>query len=297
MQICKNLGISGGNYTIHTYEKPSHGWKHFLLINRRAFYQAVRENLPLFQYVLGPTITPEKLFTQLTNPKESFSSVFKDDKVLIGIVLGFGQQNALYGSRLETVDEYQYARESPPFKSIKMRLKEPATVGSSHSKVKISPSYGYPSLELEFEDLGNSMVISKDLVDSTPLIPWFSCLESKETDHLTRSYSRAQKRIQKALSSADFLEELCTQVFKNGKENNNSSFTEVEMETTFLHSLIGGAIFQGIETQDANWIESFIEGMRASDTGKSDDSALPSLFTSYQKASEELKAKQDLYCL
>src|SRR6185312_11450706 len=36
-KLCQKLGIQGQDYIIHTYEKPSYGWNHFLLINRKAF--------------------------------------------------------------------------------------------------------------------------------------------------------------------------------------------------------------------------------------------------------------------
>ena len=53
----------------------------------------VKSNLPLFQYILGPEVTPEKLLTKLTDPNESFHNVLNENKTLIGILLGFGTHN------------------------------------------------------------------------------------------------------------------------------------------------------------------------------------------------------------
>ena len=58
-----------------------------LIVNRRLFLETVKENLPLFQYVLGPSITPESLLTKLLSPKNGFLETLNDDKALTGIIL------------------------------------------------------------------------------------------------------------------------------------------------------------------------------------------------------------------
>ena len=55
-------------------------------------------------YVYGPQISAKKL-RALESTNEDFFSFMRNDKVLIGILLGFGLENALYVSRAEQIQE------------------------------------------------------------------------------------------------------------------------------------------------------------------------------------------------
>jgi len=94
--VWKALNFKQSDIIVHVYDKPDSLAK---------------------VWVLGPNVTAEGLLEQLTNPRETFYSVLKDDKVLIGILLGFGPQNAIHVSRLENLEEMLYSAETPPFKS------------------------------------------------------------------------------------------------------------------------------------------------------------------------------------
>src|SRR5271170_6141243 len=174
LKIWQKLPRKSQKYYIHLYEKGGRGWRDIVLINREAFINVVKENLPLFQYVLGPGVSPEGLFTQLIDPEESFDSVFQNNRVLIGIVLGFGTQNALYGSREENIGDTLAKKEKIPFKPLNLRLEETRKKGCLDYKSKeASPSFGYSSLRDELDHLDKSTFVSKELVDkSPPLIPW-----------------------------------------------------------------------------------------------------------------------------
>jgi FKBP-type peptidyl-prolyl cis-trans isomerase len=101
LKVLKALDISDKKVIIHEYNSLEYGYRHVLFINKDAFEKVVRENLSLFQYVLGPYITPSLLLKELTNSETTFSTVLKNDKVLIGILLGYGTQNALFHAKLE----------------------------------------------------------------------------------------------------------------------------------------------------------------------------------------------------
>lgn len=105
LKVLRGLHISDKKMIIHEYNSLEYGYRHVLFINKDAFEKVVRENLSLFQYVLGPYITPSLLLKELTNSETTFSTVLKNDKVLIGILLGYGTQNALFHAKLEGSQE------------------------------------------------------------------------------------------------------------------------------------------------------------------------------------------------
>lgn len=118
-RLWKNIPDAGKNdVIIHIYDRPDvsvSSMIHVLVINKKIFCQTVKENLSLFQYILGPNITPETLLEKLTEPSSTFNEVLKGNKVLTGILLGFGTQNSLHVSRIEELQDgyYNYAEEIP----------------------------------------------------------------------------------------------------------------------------------------------------------------------------------------
>ncbi len=97
--IWEKLGLNKyyKNYLLYVYEKPVDEWRHLVLVNKQSLLLIIEANLPLFQYVLGPKVTPNELLDALSNSKGNFDSVLNYDRALIGILLGYGTQNALHG--------------------------------------------------------------------------------------------------------------------------------------------------------------------------------------------------------
>ncbi len=145
---------------IHIYDQPDflcNEWVHVLFINKRLFCQKVQENLALFQYVLGPNITPITLLESFLAPGSSLNDVLKGDKVLTGILLGYGTQNSLYVSRIEELQEAYYsASEQVPFKNRYHGLKNflgqynDMFLQSNHitQKANLTPSFSYLTLHI-----------------------------------------------------------------------------------------------------------------------------------------------------
>lgn len=209
------------NYHIVSYQKPTHSWLTFAVINKKAFIQTIEKNLSLFQYVLGPKVTGESLFEKSIDPSLNFfGDVLKDDKVLIGIVLGFGTQNALIENRIEMISEQQMLEAFPPFKpEIK---KGDAFGGISHKlnrKVvkELAPSFGYSSLKNEVEDLEKKTQITVEVYRSAmPPLPWFGFIANSESEELLKHYLDVQPNIKSALDSDQFLEIFLTKFFGEG---------------------------------------------------------------------------------
>src|SRR3990167_3994468 len=98
-QLWEDLNISPDNkeFAFNVFENDS--TIQIVCINRKAFLQTVRENLSLFRYILGPTLTPESLLSAIFSAKERFFGVVKHNPVLLGILLGHGKQNSLIQAR------------------------------------------------------------------------------------------------------------------------------------------------------------------------------------------------------
>ena len=298
----KRLPCQGKKYFVHLCEKPSYGWLHLLLINREAFIKVVKENLPLFQYVLGPDVFPEKLFEKLMDPKESFASTFKDNRVLIGIVLGFGTQNALYVSREENIEESLEKKEKLPFRSVMDRSKENKKWGATDWKTAAAPGFGHSSLKDELDHLNETLFVSKDLVEKQPLlIPWFGCLKNRETEQLLKGYTKTRSRIHDLIKDDRFLERVLTRFWESDASNIISDLSSTYRDSGLNpglgpSSVIAQAIYQGMPEHDVEWIASFIDGMQSQQRGEP-------LLTSpqwidvmgdYQQTKEALEAKQNL---
>ncbi len=302
-KIWQKLPNKSQNYFIHFYETQSYGWQHVLFINREEFIKVVKENLPLFQYVLGPEVSPEGLFAKLLDHEESFSSVFNNNKVLIGIALGFGTQNALHVSREEEIEASLAKKEKIPFKPSSLKLKENKKKGNVDSKtLEMIPSFGHPSLVEELDHLDEILFVSKDLVEnSSPLIPWFGCLKSKETQQLLKTYIKTQKKVHEILEDEQFLEKILTRCGK--KEipkilfNLSSQYQDLELEEHCkLPVVIAKSICQSLPEHDSEWIEFFTQGMRAVEN---DDSMLSRrewyrLLDRYRDIENFLRKKQNL---
>lgn len=165
--VISTLPVSNNNIVIHVYSEKDESvdYVHVLFINKKLFLAVVKDNLALFQYVLGPEITPQKLLDQLTNPKASWHSVLSNDRVLIGILLGYGVQNSLYGSRIENIQDSFFAEDIPPFPNkllksgdIRKEFKECLVFASAHPiKEELTPGFGFSSIKEELAFLNQKM--------------------------------------------------------------------------------------------------------------------------------------------
>lgn len=88
-----------------------------IFVNVPKLQSEIEANINLFRYVLGPTIAPEQLVQDIVQSKRSLHEILQGDKVLTGIVLGFGPYNSLMHSRAEELQNALMAKDEPPFKS------------------------------------------------------------------------------------------------------------------------------------------------------------------------------------
>ncbi len=193
--------ISDGNFSnflIHVYDNCDSlvdNCIHILFINKQLFYQTVEKNLSLFQYVLGPDLTPESLLEKLTNSHETFHNVLKNDKVLIGILLGFGTQNSLLVSRIENIQEaFLSSAENFPLGN---RCQNSQSFINSYKdiflhnahretrKIPLEPSFSYSTFEEEISEATNKIdVSSKKLSELRPYFIFARLKNDVESEQL-----------------------------------------------------------------------------------------------------------------
>jgi FKBP-type peptidyl-prolyl cis-trans isomerase len=283
----KNIEAKNDNIIIHVYDGEdsfAKNYIHILFINKNLFLKTVQANLSLFQYVLGPSVTPQGLLNKLIDPKETFHSVLKNDTVLIGILLGFGTQNALYGSRTEQLQEYLQSYEQPPMKNI---LLESNTSGhfcketlllsrssDSDSKSPLQPSFSYFSLKEELSNLIKKMdVSSEQLSRNRPYFIFGKLKEDKETSSLIQELEKSQKAITSILSSKNFLDDVLKLVHPHGampKINAKLSsytlgFTPIELKS--LPFLVSMSILENLEDENEEFKQGFLLGMKDAQVG------------------------------
>jgi hypothetical protein len=237
-----NLNKYCKDYLLFVYEKAVFDkWVDVILVNKKAFSKTVESNLSLFQYVLGPKVTPSELLIRLTDAGETFESVLHEDRVLIGILLGYGTQNSLFGSRLENINQ---------------------TVSV--------PSFGFSSLLDEASWLKSGGQLSTDFSEEKkPLLPWFCCYDTQETKPLIYQYKCAQKNITKVLNSSSFLENILTQMFGVDVHLRPTHTASDFPGGNNLTKIVAQSIWLSIDEtiRDAHYISGFYKGLRSSEEG------------------------------
>lgn len=273
IELWQNFGLSVDNkeYFFITFD-VDYGYHHLICINRQAFLQAVNDNIILFRYALGPTLTAESLLKELAEAKNGFYKVLKDDNVLLGILLGYGKQNSLLVSRKELIcDAFSDdQKEIFPFIAKTERFKYTKLPKIQENR----PSIGFNSLVEERETIKKLVVTSTRLkpFDSFE-IPYFGCVpESKETQALLDQYEQNRIKIIKTIEGKSFLEEVLTKLFST--TSNALDIPRVPKEHSLLISrnkeeLISQLveiIHQEVRSEkyfQDRFLTAFLEGIRA----------------------------------
>lgn len=254
IKVLKKLNLkndSQNNIIIHVYDQEDSVAKnhvHILFINKKLFLDTVRANLSLFQYVLGPEVTPMGLLNILTDAKETFHHVLKQDKVLIGTLLGFGIQNSLYVSRIENLQEAIFAPENPPFKTklsqlsriseeFKAMLLYRESTNYKDKSYDLMPSFSFLSLQDEIKQLCQKIELSSDkLVQNEPQFIFGHLKEDKESYTLISKLEEAQLQISNVLQSDKFLEQILHIIYPH--ENVTIDYvTENDFQLRALYNL------------------------------------------------------------
>ena len=268
-----NLGKNQTDYFLHTSDpstNPLSVENEFLLINRQAFIEAVNKNLLLFQYKFGVNVTAQALLNRLLDPKENISSLFKGNTALLGIILGYGTKNALTYERGTSIIKPALANEllPPPYRSGLPAVSTDDVIAKCKASNAL-PGFGYNSLSDEVEDLSSSIARPTDNYAGKSTKIAFSYHEnSDESKQLIKMYENAQAKLEKAVSSKNFLQDTLAKF--NSKlapaKKEAYSFTDDQIAKT-LPKLVTQSIWENFSEIDQtnendSSLDHFISGMK-----------------------------------
>lgn len=276
------------NILVHIYNrvKEDGDYTDILFINKHLFCQTVKDNITLFQYVLGPSITPNALLEKLIEPGGNFHDVLKNDRVLIGILLGYGVQNALHVSRIENLQmAYLSSKEQFPKKNCLQALSHYQDVlllcsEEKEQEIDLNPSFSYSSLEEEIRGIIEKIECSSPkLLANKPLFIFGRLSESEESDRLVQTLEETQEKIIQLLASDQPLKAILEIIYSDCRVEifKNRSIPTFELTSTekcHLQRIVAKNIWATICGESASFLEGFYKGMEDADQGSKDLSIL-----------------------
>lgn len=149
-------------------------------INKKSFIEAVNQNIQAFRDVLESDITAVQLLEKMEN-EHAFMNLLKDNEMLLGILLGYGEHNAKLYARRTTLRKFITGKTSPT-----LPTERPL------------PSKGFASIEEE-EKFLNEQLRPFAPCDCEPgsiaPVQFAADLNHKETQFLQKKYSNLRDRV------------------------------------------------------------------------------------------------------
>lgn len=157
------------------------------LINKKAFYQIIREHQEQFDEAFGIKISPDRILNLLIQKRSVWNSPIKNHENLIGILLGYGKTNAaLYHQRNQINGR---------------------TLGIRRHRTK--PSLGYSTIEEELETLNANLGSFSDegryCIRFMRLPGFVADTKSLETIKLKKKYREQRRKIAEKYAQDDTL--------------------------------------------------------------------------------------------
>lgn len=298
------------DYFLHFYkvnDSLAKNYRHFLFIDKNSFLDVVQKELPIFKYVLGPSTTPTSLLQQLIDPNIPFHTTLKNDKVLIGMLLGFGTQNSLLVSRIENLQESFFNQESPPEKPLIQRfgnltaaIKEQLLLTDSEnssSKKMSSTNFGFNSIQEEIETLSRQIEISSpQLASKKPYLIFGKRRDDASMNEQIELMQKAQEKIPTFVESQSFLPEILSTLIQEDVDLANEEATELAFEkneSRQLSDLVVAELWNLIGDEDDKFQDAFYIGMEERENGKTKKSYRVS-WAEYEKCKVWLKIEEKL---
>lgn len=164
-----------------------------ILVNKLAFTETVNANLDLFRKVLRKEVSAEKMLAELEKGQTRLCDLLGRHEGLLGIVLGYGRENALlYQRRME------------------LNIHNP---WPQFSLSKITPKKGHQTLEEEIAFLRDLDVVEEHhMLRPIELPAFFGIKESTESKELIEQYRATEAKILQFYYSKDFLKHTLTRL-------------------------------------------------------------------------------------
>jgi len=223
-EIWKNLPLKSPNYIIRLFDESTFCGNELIFVNKKRTKEEIERHLVLFKYVLGPKMDAETFVQSLEMISTPFYPFVKNDRVLLGILLGYGTENALKGSRQDYIDESLWDhKQILPLRSgeimakLKQVKKQPEMEESVFYRLNSGglPSFSFSTLLEERQWLHKNHKLSSN--KHSPLkkcaFPWFGYWDSEESEKILNSYLQTQEKLDELLQSDHFLEKIFAQLF------------------------------------------------------------------------------------
>lgn len=192
------------------------------LIHKKCTLQVIKNHLDTFHRALG-SIDPKQLLERLCNPNEDIEKVLQGHANLLGILLGYGEANAMHFERMVDIAEYLEKKMTPPFssyKEIQSLSPDSRKLLSIYNKKMAfpssicTPSPQYSSLAEELNNilLQRTIFELNDWMVSKIVSPVFmSRKQDIQTEILRKDYKATMKKLRKVYREDPFLEVTLTQ--------------------------------------------------------------------------------------
>ena len=298
--IWKKLNKNKSDIIIHVSQSKDPQipqFTHILVINKPLFHQIVQKNLSLFQYILGPSVTPQKLLEELVCEDQPFHALLKYDKTLIGIILGFGTENSLYASRVENIYEASL-KENIPFLSPNLVQKE-----FDQEYLPFPPTFGFKTTNEEFETLFGKMSISSPkLNQEKPCFVFGLLKDSIENKKLISDLEHVQDKIQKLIKSENFeaivLMKTLVENHSLYSSNKNGLSLDEEINDKEINEIIAKGILESLKYYDFKYFSCFLEGFQNTDLQNLEverSAYSPHYISDFIEAKENLKIANEYF--
>lgn len=178
--------FSSSNIIVRLSEDDEYSY--LLMINKKNLLKTLKEHINDFKKVLGPETTAESLFARITG-KEYLSGVIESHEALLGILLGYGSNNAWLFHQKRTISRRLNELEPPMKKD--------------------------GSLEEEFAEMAQKLeFFSEDPHEynyalKSPRIPlphFMADPNSLETKKLKEQYNKERKDMKKLFAKQSYVE-------------------------------------------------------------------------------------------
>lgn len=267
-KIWKKIKNENSNICIHISQNEDPqipGIAHVLVINKPLFHQVVNQNLLLFQYVLGPKTTSQGILNALIIEDQPFHALLKYDKVLIGIILGFGAHNSLFGSRMECIHE-SLEHNSPPFRPSSLTRRD-----FDHEYFPFSPSFGFKTVQDEIEHYSKILVISSsDLQEKNPNFIFGAFEDATNNQKFIQELEETQQKIQQLLLSKDAEVQILEKILNitlNPHFFDISLPHPIQMRTNYstLNEVVAKGLWEFLQQESHEYLSYFFDGLEKCD--------------------------------
>jgi hypothetical protein len=198
-----------------------HNVRSIYLINKPAFIAQVTQHINSFREILGSEVTAKSLLAKLETGDISLPTLLHNHEGLLGIVYGFGKQNACNFQRYVDLDYALYGSPKIPFKahydedllgltSAEKVSRHLARQENTYRKNpgKIAPSSDFQDLIQEYQYLQSKLqVMHVSFAFQRFSSPGFRAdPDSEETKQILDSFKRTRESLAQIYAHGDFLE-------------------------------------------------------------------------------------------